>query len=200
MKKYLAIEGADGSGKTVLSKVLAQKLNAFWTYEPNGETPELKSLRLMALTQNKDMTDEAREYIMLANRSIHFKKNILPNLEKNIPIVTDRSFFSGMVYSAIKTYDFGIWLELLSKMNIPVLPDTLVFCRSSKRKIEKNLGDIYDNAEQETIDRIDTLYEKGLNLLKTYPQLFNNIKVVEFYNDFELSIEENADNLIKILY
>jgi hypothetical protein len=39
---YWVFEGNEGTGKSTLSKKFAERCNAVWTYEPNGETEELK--------------------------------------------------------------------------------------------------------------------------------------------------------------
>ena len=84
---YFSIEGNEGSGKSVLSKKLAEKMGAVLTYEPNGETDILKTLRSLALTQNPEMTDMGRELLLLANRSIHNHNFIKPLIESNKKLI-----------------------------------------------------------------------------------------------------------------
>ena len=135
--RYWAFEGNEGTGKTLLSKAFSQRIGAFWTYEPNGETEVLKSLRSLALTENKEMTGMAREMLMMANRSIHNKRLVELLLDNKSCVVTDRSFFSGMVYAKIESLFFEEWFDLFRIANIKYLPEVLIYVQNSKRKIDK---------------------------------------------------------------
>ena len=195
---YFSIEGNEGSGKSVLSKKLAEKMGAVLTYEPNGETEILKTLRSQALTQNPEMTDMGRELLLLANRSIHNHNFIKPLIESNKIIITDRSFFSGLVYAKANDIPFFRWMSLYALSCIEYLPDTLIYITSNKRKIEKEVDNIYDHASDELLSKIDLSYKEGLEFIKQQPT-FKNLKVIEFFNDFNISIDENVELLYKIL-
>jgi len=195
---YFSIEGNEGSGKSVLSKKLAEKMGAVLTYEPNGETEILKTLRSQALTQNPEMTDMGRELLLLANRSIHNHNFIKPLIESNKIIITDRSFFSGLVYAKANDIPFFRWMSLYALSCIEYLPDTLIYITSNKRKIEKEVDNIYVHASDELLSKIDLSYKEGLEFIKQQPT-FKNLKVIEFFNDFNISIDENVELLYKIL-
>ena len=195
---YFSIEGNEGSGKSVLSKKLAEKMGAVLTYEPNGETDILKTLRSLALTQNPEMTDMGRELLLLANRSIHNHNFIKPLIESNKTIITDRSFFSGLVYAKANDIPFFRWMSLYALSCIEYLPDTLIYITSNKRKIEKEVDNIYDHASDELLSKIDLSYKEGLEFIKQQPT-FKNLKVIEFFNDFNKTIDENVELLYKVL-
>lgn len=196
--RYWAFEGNEGTGKTFLSKAFAENLNAFWTYEPNGETEILKNLRSLALTQNPEMTIKAREMLMMANRSIHNKRVIELLLNNQNSIVTDRSFFSGMVYAKIENMQFKDWFDLFKLADIRCLPDVLVYVRNKNRKIDKEKDNIYDHATEETLKKIDCLYEEGLSFIRDYKKT-EGIKVVEYNNNFDISVEENVEVLFQVI-
>lgn len=193
--KVLTIEGNEGTGKTVLSKAFAEKIGAYWTHEPNGETEMLKSLRKLALTQNPELTDRAREMLMMANRSIHNKNIIEPLINKNIPVVSDRSFFSGMVYANIAGMSFEEWFDLFKLAKIKHLPEVLIYVRNSDRRIVKENDNIYDHASEETLKKIDLIYENGLQYIQEHKDT-RGIKVISFDNNFNLSVDKNVDNLL----
>lgn len=196
MRSTFAFEGNEGSGKSVLSKLFAKKIDAFWTFEPNGETELLKNLRSLALTQNPEMTHRARELIMMANRSIHNREIIAPKIRDGAHIVSDRSFFSGMVYAKIEGMDFPEWFDLYQMAQIKFMPNILIYVRNKNRKIEKEEDNIYDHASEALFKRIDLLYEEGLWYLA---RRFPKIKVIEHENNFQLTPEENLNELIKKL-
>lgn len=200
--RYWAFEGNEGTGKTVLSKSFAEMCNATWTYEPNAETEELKTLRELALNSSKNITKYARELCLLANRSIHHKIHVNPLISSKAAVVTDRSFLSGMVYAKIETYSFLEWMELARRVRIKTFPDIFIYCTSNKRKMniqkEGRENDIYDNADASVIEKIDILFEEALDFLGTY-KLTKHIPIIRFENDFNSQVEDNLIRLMEIL-
>lgn len=196
--RYWAFCGNEGTGKTLLSKAFSERLGAYWTYEPNGETEILKSLRSTALTQNPEMTVKAREMLMMANRSIHNKKLIELLIDNKNSIVTDRCFFSGMVYASLEAMSFNEWLDLFHIASIKYIPDVLIYVRNKDRKIDKENDNIYDHATDDILKKIDVCYEEGLKFIKEYKDT-RNIRVLEYDNNFNLSVEENVELLLEII-
>jgi len=193
---YIAFEGNEGTGKTVLSKKFAEKINAFWTYEPNAETEELLFLRKLSLSKTKNLDPFTRENALLLNRKIHQETHIIDNIENNRSIVTDRSFVSGMVYASLKAYCFEEWLELSNKLKIKYRPSIIIFCTSDKRRIDKEDDNIYDHASENILSKIDCAYLDALTFIE---KNIKNIQIVKFFNDFNKSVEENCDNLFNLL-
>jgi hypothetical protein len=87
---------------------------------------------------------------------------------------------------------------LISQAGITLFPQMIIYCQVSERKIDKEIGNIYDNASEETLSRIDKLYEEALKFIETYP-ITQEIKVIRFFNDFTKTVNKNVDNLIKQL-
>ncbi|MDB4330339.1 AAA family ATPase [bacterium] len=200
MKKvlYWAFEGNEGTGKSTLSQKFADRCNATWTYEPNGETEELKYLRTLALTENDNISKYAKESLLIANRNIHQTRTITPLIHNLNTVVTDRSFLSGMVYARLQTYTFEKFFELSKLANILTYPDVIIYVKNKERRIVKNEGDIYDNADEETLDRVDELFEEAIEFIGEYLHT-KNIKVFRFENDFTKSVNKNCDYLLKQL-
>jgi len=200
--KYWAFEGNEGTGKTVLSKAFAKECGAAWTYEPNAETEELKTLRKLALTDNSNITKYAREMMMFANRSIHHNTHVSPILGNQHSLVTDRSFLSGMVYANIQTYTFKEWMALSLQAGILTLPNIIIYCISNNKKMNKNKigreNDIYDNANNSIISKIDLIYEDALTYLKEC-QFTKHIPIIRFENNFNIPVESNIEKLLDIL-
>jgi len=200
--RYWAFEGNEGTGKTVLSKAFAKQCHATWTYEPNAETEELKTLRELALNQSKNITKYAREMCLLANRSIHHNIHVKPILDSLETVISDRSLLSGMVYSNLETYSFKEWMELSVSLRLNTFPDVIVYCTSNKRKMcntkKGREDDMYDNASLETINKIDTIYAEALDFIQEH-KITKHIKIIKFHNDFNSSVEDNLTRLIDVL-
>lgn len=196
---YWVFEGNEGTGKSTLSKKFAERCNAVWTYEPNGESDELKYLRKMALNQNcKIMTEYARENIMMAIRSMHHDSFIKPLIANKSTIVSDRSFLSGMVYSRLKTFSFEQFFQMMDLSHLNTFPDIIIYCTNKNRKISKNEDDIYDHADDDTFRKIDEGYLEAIEFIKTHKKT-KHIKIITFENNFNKKSEENLDSLINLL-
>lgn len=192
MKKYIAFEGIDGTGKTTLSKKFAERINADWTYEPNGETEELALLRKISLDTRFHISPETREMLLIDNRLIHHNTLVKPKLQKNI-VVTDRSFMSGLVYAKLHGYSFDESFKKMLKFGINIFPDIIIFCNTAEKKIAKRDYDIYDNAGDEVMSQLENNFKEVFEFLK-------NHKIIHFYNDFSKNVDTNVDNLLKLLH
>jgi len=210
-KMLIVVEGPDGSGKTILSKLLAKKLSAYWTFEPFGLHLDLpttenskicNSLRELCLNKTNApyLSETSRELLMLANRSIH--TNYLKDL-KTKKIVSDRSWISGLVYNSVNTPTFNedIWFDILIKQVKPIPIDILINVTSNKKILKTGNNDIYDSAGKEFHCKIEQKFkelDKSINLKQA--KLFNpNLSLIGFENNFNLTPEENVGALMQLI-
>ncbi len=116
---YIAFEGIEGSGKSVQIKLLeeffkSKKVSYLITREP-GSTEIGKNIRKILLNENfANMEIFTEVFLYLADRCEHFSKIIKPNLENFDIILSDRSYFSTIVYQG---FGRGVDIELLKKLN-----------------------------------------------------------------------------------
>jgi dTMP kinase len=102
-KGYLfSVEGTEGSGKTTLIKNLAQRLlnlnfNVVTTREP-GATELGKNLRSILMDRSVPTCTLAEFLLFAADRTQHFKDFIIPYLDKNYIVISDRMADSSLVY------------------------------------------------------------------------------------------------------
>jgi dTMP kinase len=104
---YIALEGAEGSGKTTQAALLADALGAVLTQETGG-TPVGKRLR--QILHDNDVIEldaRAEALIAAADRAQHFAEVVLPALRSGRTVVSDRSVYSTLAYQG-----FGRRLEL----------------------------------------------------------------------------------------
>lgn len=189
--RYIAFEGADGTGKTTLSQALADRLNAFWTYEPNGEGQINRNLRSYCLDpiHKEAMNWRAREYLLLATRALSTLK-VKNALDKCQTVITDRSIVSGMVYANVASgMSFFDWWRIAGKA-FWVKPDIIVNVVTDKQKI---VGDsIYDTESDDFHSRIQQAFPKALSFFRQ--ELL--ISSFTFENNFNLLPEENLKDLL----
>jgi dTMP kinase len=194
---YIAFEGPDGSGKSTLSKAFAQHIDAFWTYEPNGQTEVTKLLRTICLDSkwSSELTAISREYLLLANRSISLN-TVREKLQSQI-VVTDRSFLSGLVYAKVASdLPFEEWFTLADKA-ITFYPDVIVLMKVDKANLlNKRADDIYDNAPDSFHAKIRATFDVAVTFIKNS---FPTINIVEFPYSFQDSVEVNLEALEKTL-
>lgn len=113
----IAIEGIDGSGKSVLAKNLfahfKQQYNVLLTKEPGGSNLG-KQLRTI-LQENTEKIDPKAEFLLFAaDRAQHFAQVIIPHLHNNYIVISDRLADSSLVYQG---YGRGLDKELIHNVN-----------------------------------------------------------------------------------
>jgi dTMP kinase len=95
---YIALEGAEGSGKTTQAALLAAALGAVLTRETGGTAV---GKRLRQILHDNDVTEldaRAEALIAAADRAQHFAEVVLPALRDGRTVVSDRSVYSTLAY------------------------------------------------------------------------------------------------------
>jgi len=100
---FIVLEGPEGSGKSVQSRILAAFLEARgWevvlTREPGG-TPLGDALRTILLSSdNYAILPETEVLLLAAGRAQHVRERIGPALERGVAVVSDRYVDSTLAY------------------------------------------------------------------------------------------------------
>lgn len=103
MEMFITFEGIDGCGKSTQAKLLLERIKAtgkeaLLTREPGGETELGDSIRDIVLHHEIEM-DSVTEFLLYASdRNEHFQKVIMPNIEKDVIVVSDRFADSSVAY------------------------------------------------------------------------------------------------------
>ncbi|HLJ30829.1 MAG TPA: dTMP kinase [Candidatus Babeliales bacterium] len=101
----IAIEGIDGSGKSTLAKHLFNALEEKYRYlthivltkEP-GDTEVGKKIREIVQFQRKPLHPVTEYLLFAADRTEHFNKVIIPALQSNSIVISDRLADSSLAY------------------------------------------------------------------------------------------------------
>jgi dTMP kinase len=105
--RLIALEGADGSGKTTQARLLAQFIGALSTAEPGGTAVGERLRALLLDPERGDLTVRAEALLMAADRAQHVAEVIAPALDAGRWVVTDRYSGSTLAYQG-----YGRGLEL----------------------------------------------------------------------------------------
>jgi len=113
----VTVEGVEGSGKTTVTKSLAEWLQqkglpVIATAEP-GDTPLGKHIREL-LVNFSERTSWAEAFLFLADRAEHVTKVIRPALERGELVLCDRFTDSTVAYQG---FGLGLPLETLIELN-----------------------------------------------------------------------------------
>jgi thymidylate kinase len=181
--KLIVIEGIEGSGKKKLIEMMKNQMPIEWTYT---KEPYLVVDDISSWTKENYQLD----------RETHVESKILPLLQQNKVLITNRYWMSGCVYDGweMDSYlhvwpepDLVIWLDIepteeiaeVTKVDLPILQK----CRESYKELFHKLG-----AEHHIpIKRINTtgqseeaiLEEAIQELEKHIPSLKNNVFLEE---------------------
>ena len=125
-----SVEGGDGSGKGLATKIVSEVLNkefSFSSVEITGEPRREHALGRLAIdsVRKKTMTPEQEAGLFAADRLDHSHGWILPRLLEGNAVVSERNIHSSLVYQGIVG---GIGVDRVAHMNSAALiPDLCVW-------------------------------------------------------------------------
>lgn len=179
---YIAIEGIDGSGKTTqveeLQKYFKSKgKEVVATREPRKEG--LIGDIVQSLLQGKTkISPQALQYLFSVERVIHHEELVMPSLKKGKVVITDRCFWSAVVYGVLDKmkgkYDYNMVDVLLVSQSVLslyhqfIVPDYTFYLKvplstALKRISQKDdVKEIYEDKEKlkKVIDGYNWLSKK----------------------------------------
>jgi dTMP kinase len=142
MAVYVALEGAEGCGKSTQAARLADALGAVLTRETGG-TPIGQRLRsILHDTTVTDLVDRAEALITAADRAQHIAAVVRPALAVGRSVVSDRSVYSTLGYQG---YGRGLDLDELRRINDWAVdglwPDRVVLLDAPADVLARRIGD-----------------------------------------------------------
>jgi len=114
----LSVEGIDGSGKSTFAKnvqtfLKSQNFSTVLTCEP-GDTLIGKQLRDLLQKKPVPMCDQTEYLLYAADRAQHFTDVVIPNLQQNKIVISDRMADSSIAYNG---YGRGLDLNMIRSIN-----------------------------------------------------------------------------------
>lgn len=145
--RYIALEGAEGCGKSTHAALLAADIDAVLTRETGGTDIGRAIRSILHDPANTELTDKAEVLLIAADRAQHLEQIVRPALIAGRHVVSDRSVYSSLAYQGYgrgvsvdvvrRTSDWalgGTWPELVLLIDVPV--DVLVE-RMAERDLDR---------------------------------------------------------------
>ena len=150
--RFIAVEGADGTGKSTQARLLADRLGALFTREPGG-TPLGEQIRDLVLDPASEApVDRAEALLMAAARAQHVDLVVAPALAAGRDVVSDRYVASSIAYQG---HGRGLGAGPVAEVNQfatgGLTPDLVVLIEMAPPLAGRRLG---DDREGE-LDRIE---------------------------------------------
>jgi dTMP kinase len=128
--KFIVFEGLDKCGKRTQAELLkdwldSKGIESMTTLEPNPNNPFGRMIR--DFLNKKTEIDSGKSVALLytTDRYEHLKTIVLPNLEKGIHVISERYFYSTIVYQSVL---YGVDPEWIREMNrFARKPDLVIF-------------------------------------------------------------------------
>jgi dTMP kinase len=146
---FVCVEGLDGCGKTTQAKLLVKRLkgdyDAVYTAEPSdGKIGKLIKKHYLHVDKRGSAVVEA--LLFAADRFEHLKSEVLPALDDERLVVSDRYVYSSLAYQGAAGLDLK-WIEKINEhavrpslaLFIDVEPETVIRRLKRKRSVMENL-------------------------------------------------------------
>jgi len=182
---YIALEGIDGSGKTTQVEKLAdyyrsQGREVVTTREPRKEGL-IGDLVQKVLLGKEKLPSVSLQYLFSADRSAHHEELVLPALKEGKIVISDRCFWSAIVYGILDrtggAYDKDdadlllISQSILSMYHQFTVPDSTFYL---KIRLETAFGRLSSKADEKEIyedkDKLKKLITGYEYLLQKFPE------------------------------
>lgn len=180
--KFITLEGIEGSGKSTnlkfINEYLDKKNISYVNSREPGGGPIGAKLRSLLLDVDSVISPEVEMLLMLSDRKDHVDNLILPNLNNNKWVISDRYMDSTIAYQGGgREIDLKKILATASILNLPEPSLTLLFDLPIKIALEraKQRGNL-DRFESEPEAFHQRIRDAYINLSQLHP---NRIKVID---------------------
>src|SRR5256712_6458022 len=182
---FITFEGIDGCGKSTQLRLLASELRVrglrvVATREPGG-TPLGQKLRAALLDVQEQVDPLTELLVFAADRAQHVRKHLLPALEQNQVVLSDRYADATVAYQgAGRGFDPQLIQEIVELATGGLKPDlTLLFDLSvpesavrTRKRVQNKRTDRLDKEKAEFHTRVRNAY---LEIAKREPERFRVI-------------------------
>ena len=194
-KKYIAIEGAIGVGKTTLAKKISDTVKCETLFEDYVTNPFLKDF----YDHNQLNSFSTQVYFLLRRieQSIEVKDT------KNL-LISDFYFGKDELFARLNLtqVEYAMYQELREKLDFnPPVPDLIIYLQAPTdillERIKNRGLDLERNIKRKYIDSVNEIYMKHFHEYNASPVLIINTSNVNINNetDFQILIEEISSDI-----
>ena len=194
-KKYIAIEGAIGVGKTTLAKKISDTVKCKTLFEDYVTNPFLKDFY-----DNNQLNSFSTQVHFLLRR---IEQSIEVKTTENL-LISDFYFGKDELFAKLNLtqVEYAMYQELRKKLDFnPPIPDLIIYLQASSEilleRIKKRGLDIERNIKKKYIDSVNEIYMKHFHEYSASPVLIINTSNVNINNetDYQILIEEISSEI-----
>ena len=194
-KKYIAIEGAIGVGKTTLAKKISDTVKCKTLFEDYVTNPFLKDFY-----DNNQLNSFSTQVHFLLRR---IEQSIEVKTTENL-LISDFYFGKDELFAKLNLtqVEYAMYQELRKKLDFnPPIPDLIIYLQASSEilleRIKKRGLDIERNIKKKYIDSVNEIYMKHFHEYTASPVLIINTSNVNINNetDYQILIEEISSDI-----
>ena len=195
---FITMEGADGSGKSLQSKLLKEYLlergfDVVTVREPGGTRIGEKIRDIIIDKENTAMDSMTEVLLYAASRAQLTQEVILPSLNAGKIVLSDRFVDSSLVYQGFAR---GLGIDTVMKINsfalCGLMPDITFFldlpATDGLKRVHSR--EEPDRIEMEALSFHNKVYEGYLSLVEMYPERIKSIDASRDIQEVNRSIIE----------